>query len=93
MKIEYTQQHGCGGRSTVDTLKTNCVNVLQYMCQDANTDSNDLNLLRDGINTNQQDYSNANANVNLNNMDDYNKAKNNDVKIERGLHETWDWYD
>jgi hypothetical protein len=89
LKIEYTQQHGCGGRSTVDTLKTNCVNVLQYMCQDANTDTNDLDLLRDGINTNQQDYSN----VDLNNRGDYNNSKNKDVKIEKGLHETWDWYD
>ena len=89
MKIEYTQQHGCGGRSTVDTLKTNCVNVLQYMCQDASTDSNDMDLLRDGTNTNQQDYSDSI----LKKRDDYNNAKKKDVKIEKGLHETWDWYD
>jgi len=38
LKIEWTNQHGCGGNEDTDPQKQNCNMVLQFMCEDAISD-------------------------------------------------------
>lgn len=87
MKTEWTQQHGCGGNDD-DPKKTNCILVLQYMCQDIISDSTDLNRLRDGLNTNQQGYTEMGAD----DKDSAQQRKTNNVNLNTGLQEPWEWY-
>ena len=62
------------------------------MCQ-AKSDYNELNLdrIRDGVNTNSQDF------IKINNENDvletHLNRKNKSLQIDRGLHEAWEWYD
>lgn len=46
---------------------------------------------RDGLTTNRQDYTQPNNNQ-LTPADDIGR-KDGDVRYDRGLHESWDWYD
>ena len=34
LKLEWTNQHGCGGNEDSNPQKQNCVLVLQYACQE-----------------------------------------------------------
>ena len=34
LRVEWTNQHGCGGNEDTDPHKMNCNLVMQYMCQD-----------------------------------------------------------
>ena len=86
MTLEWTEQHGCGGNEDTDPTKQNCILVLQYMCQESDLDSTDLNRLRD---TTRQDYTNMGADT----KDAHLSRKQADVKIERGLQESWEFYD
>ncbi|XP_022106441.1 protein DD3-3-like isoform X1 [Acanthaster planci] len=92
MTVEWTNQHGCGGDEDTDPHKLNCNIVLQYMCQDdAATATGDDDTIRNGRTTQTQNHQRIN---NLNeNQNQANNRKNNAVRDDRGLHETWDWYD
>lgn len=72
--VEWTNQHGCGGASGRDPVKTHCHMALQYMC-DTDGDRNDPNVpmnphyggdmalhvdIHDGGNTNAPDEAGAN---------------------------------
>jgi len=75
--IEWTSQHGCGGRETPavdfngnplpqDSNKQNCNMILQYMCDTNNavvTDPAMQVILRDGGNTNTPDAPSSASNV------------------------------
>lgn len=34
LRVEWTNQHGCGGNEDTDPHKLNCNLVMQFMCQD-----------------------------------------------------------
>ena len=90
MNLEWTDQHGCGGNEDTDPTKQNCVLVLQYLCQPKTAFSeNSPDRLRDGLNTQTQDYTRL--------ADDTLQAnqarKQNDVKLDRVLQESWEYYD
>ena len=90
LKVEWTDQHGCGGNENTDPTKQNCMLALQYMCQPA-TDyaSDNLDRVRDGLNTQTQDYSNMAQDT----PDGKTQRKTSNVKLDRVLQETWDSYD
>uniref|UniRef100_A0A0B7ADP4 Protein DD3-3 n=2 Tax=Arion vulgaris TaxID=1028688 RepID=A0A0B7ADP4_9EUPU len=84
LTMEWTNQHGCGGNEDTSPQKQNCDLILQYMCQDDTASSTDT--LRNGVTTNTQDYTKPNpSNVAAD-------RKSRDVKSDRGIHESWDWY-
>ena len=56
--LEWTNQHGCGGNENTDPHKLNCNHVIQYMCQpQQGGPTDDRDKLRNGANTNTQDFS------------------------------------
>ncbi len=87
LKTEWTEQHGCGGNDD-DPIKTNCAVVLQYMCQDVISDKTNLDRLRDGLNTNQQGYTEMGAEDKNSSL----QRKLNNVNADVGLQEPWEWY-
>uniref|UniRef100_H2Z107 Uncharacterized protein n=1 Tax=Ciona savignyi TaxID=51511 RepID=H2Z107_CIOSA len=94
--VEWTNQHGCGGNEDTNPHKLNCNFVLQFMCQDDNPAAapDDSITIRNGQATNTQSYNKPSANRG----DTETKAtvearKNQNVRSDRGLHETWEWYD
>ncbi|XP_013392122.1 protein DD3-3 [Lingula anatina] len=91
LTVEWTNQHGCGGNEDDDPHKVNCNIVIQYMCQPAEFEGNAKDRLRDGLNTNRQDY--ARPRSNLESRSAFQSRKNNNVKDNRVLFETFDWYD
>uniref|UniRef100_A0A7M5TSE9 Protein DD3-3 n=1 Tax=Clytia hemisphaerica TaxID=252671 RepID=A0A7M5TSE9_9CNID len=105
--IEWTNQHSCGGDNKDDATKTNCDIVLQYM--DVNpTKPKDLAYnaqvseggVRDGVQTNQQNY-NANAGEkNKNGQRRFTEAEStayarrrNSVNPNLVYQEPFEWYD
>lgn len=112
--VEWTNQHGCGGNKD-SPHKTNCNIVIQMMCQTNGTDASypqgqgngqqDLmernTYLRDGTDTNTQNYNQPNQNEYVgDNQNAKNQAYTNrmngnyaNVQTSRGLHETVWWYD
>lgn len=90
LKLEWTDQHGCGGNENSDPTKQNCLLVIQYMCQTQSDYSDDnLNRLRDGLVTTSQAYTNMNNDTLAANQ----QRKQNDVKLNQALNEPWEWYD
>ncbi|CAF0996235.1 unnamed protein product [Brachionus calyciflorus] len=89
LNLEWTDQHGCGGNLESDPTKQNCDLILQYICQSKDIDSTNIDRIRDGLNTNSQGYTEMaqdTLNANL-------QRKQNDVKLDLALQETWDYYD
>lgn len=63
------------------------------MCQEIKN-KNDLDRLRDGLTTIRQDYTQMGTTTGVeNDKNAYQQRKSNDVKLDRGLHEPWEWYD
>ncbi|XP_071960524.1 protein DD3-3-like [Antedon mediterranea] len=90
LNIEWTNQHGCGGDEDSDPHKTNCMLIMQYMCQDDDAAGENVEI-RNGQNTNTQQHTRI---QNLNeNQNQANNRRNNDVQANRGLQEPWEWYD
>lgn len=90
LKLEWTEQHGCGGNENTDPTKQNCLLVLQYMCQPMSEFQNDnLDRLRDGLTTETQTF----TNMNVDTFEGNTARKNNSVSLNRVLQETWDSYD
>jgi hypothetical protein len=85
LRLEWTNQHGCGG-------KVNCDLILQYMCQEV-LDQNDLDRLRDGLTTATQDFTESVEKTASPSFSSYQQRKQNNVKLERGIHESWSMYD
>ncbi|GFR70431.1 protein DD3-3-like [Elysia marginata] len=81
MDIEWTNQHGCG-----NNVDTHCNIVLQYMCQDDVDGAGNIDTLRNGLTTDTQGYVRPGRNTVTNK-----NRKKTDVKMNRGLHESWDW--
>jgi hypothetical protein len=112
--VEWTNQHGCGGNAD-SPHKTNCNIVIQMMCMSNGTEENypegtgddedsimERNLyIREGVNTNTQNYDQPNTNeINGDDWDTKNDNYNarvagnyENVQTVRGLHETVWWYD
>ncbi|XP_033116542.1 protein DD3-3-like [Anneissia japonica] len=91
LNIEWTNQHGCGGDEDTDPHKTNCLLVMQFMCQDdvpSATGTDDT--IRNGQNTGTQQH---NRIQNLNEGQGSANNRKNVVASNRGLHEPWQWYD
>ena len=90
LKIEWTEQHGCGGSENTDPAKQNCASVLQYACQPA-TDfkSTDLDRLRDGLSTDAQNF----LTMTNDTFEGNSQRKSQSVQIDRVLQETWESYD
>ncbi|XP_055882286.1 protein DD3-3-like isoform X2 [Biomphalaria glabrata] len=87
LTLEWTNQHGCGGNSANSQQKQNCMLILQYMCQDNDPSADDY--IRNGVETTTSQYTKPTKDT----FADTKNRKSNDVKIGRGLHEPWDWYD
>eukprot|EP00343_Euplotes_focardii_P007404 CAMPEP_0205821278 /NCGR_PEP_ID=MMETSP0206-20130828/6313_1 /ASSEMBLY_ACC=CAM_ASM_000279 /TAXON_ID=36767 /ORGANISM="Euplotes focardii, Strain TN1" /LENGTH=641 /DNA_ID=CAMNT_0053116635 /DNA_START=27 /DNA_END=1952 /DNA_ORIENTATION=+ len=92
LSVEWTNQHGCGGREhaegdlPADSHKLNCNFVMQYMCESADsvTDPGMQVRLRDGGNTNTPNAANA-----ANQVDTTRQANDNN---QRGRHESEGYY-
>lgn len=101
IKIEWTQQHGCGGNEDNNPHKMNCNNVLQFMCQE---DLSHLKIsttltrqqkggiaqgqMRDG--TSQITNGHAGPSSNKARWLATHGQQNH---IQRGMHEPYQWYD
>lgn len=93
LTIEWTMQHGCGGNDATDPQKTNCQLVLQYMCQPNSAPGSSLDRLRDGTTTATQQFTNPQAgSLATETQGTLANRKAGDVRQDRGLQETWDWY-
>ncbi|KAK3102065.1 hypothetical protein FSP39_008504 [Pinctada imbricata] len=92
LTLEWTNQHGCGGNENSDPQKQNCHMIIQYMCQDdADTPVGDRDTLRNGVTTQTPDHNRAQSLTETEAQ--RNQRKNNNVKTNRALQESWDWYD
>ncbi|RNA39225.1 DD3-3-like [Brachionus plicatilis] len=89
LNIEWTDQHGCGSDDQDHSSKQNCALVLQYMCQSRDQDDNNLDRIRDGLNTNSQQFTQMVQDT----FDQNSQRKQTDVKMDRALHEPWQYYD
>jgi len=92
--IEWTNQHGCGGNENNDPHKLNCNIVIQYMVQDYDgnqgvTQALRFERLRNGRNTQTQNYQSGN----LQEQRSAYLNRRNNVQVDRGLHESFDYYD
>ena len=90
LTFEWTNQHGSGGNDDTNPHKMNTNIVLQYMCQWV-PETVDAETLRNGINTNTPKFTASNKKDE--NANQYTSRKNGDKDINRGLHESWDWYE
>jgi len=84
LKLEWTVQHGFG---TNDKLNSNF--VIQMMCQ-PDSDEEDVDRLKDGFRTDEQKFKKINGEESYTK---YLSRKNREVKLDRGLHENFYWYD
>lgn len=89
LTLEWTNQHGCGGTEDTDPHKMNCNLVLQYMCQEE-TGSNEDDDIRNGQSTDTQNYNDID---NLEESQNTANNRENSVSNNRGLHETFKFYD
>ncbi|XP_067684974.1 protein DD3-3-like [Haliotis asinina] len=90
--LEWTNQHGCGGNEDDSPQKQNCALILQYLCQDdVDTPTGSADTLRNGVKTQTQDYKKPDSLTES--KSDSQTRKNDAVKSDRGLHESWAWYD
>jgi hypothetical protein len=80
MTIEWTNQHACGGNEDDDPQKINCNIVLQYMCDNTETDPAMTVALRNGGTTNTPTEPNSYAQA---------TATDNE---NTGRHESKAWY-
>uniref|UniRef100_F6TG38 Self-marker protein n=1 Tax=Ciona intestinalis TaxID=7719 RepID=F6TG38_CIOIN len=94
LEIEWTNQHGCGGNEDTAPHKMNCNLVLQFMCQDnINTAApSDSITIRNGQSTGTQPYTKPPR------RDPESETLTNvrtrrSTRSDRGLHESWEWYD
>eukprot|EP00117_Sycon_ciliatum_P002040 scpid46540/ scgid7447/ Protein DD3-3 len=98
LEVEWTNQHGCGGNEDSDPHKLNCNMVLQYMCQDHddsidNTNDFPLPYLRNGDNTNTQQYNARATGTKNETQSQMNNRMTNAVEQDRVIHESWMNYD
>lgn len=90
LKLEWTDQHGCGGSEDSDPTKQNCLIILQYMCQSSSDYTADnIYRLRDGLTTNIQDYTPTATDT----LEANQQRKEQNVKLDRVINENWEWYD
>ncbi|CAG5082369.1 Oidioi.mRNA.OKI2018_I69.PAR.g10109.t1.cds [Oikopleura dioica] len=87
--IEWWNQHGCGKRDENDANWVNCQIVLQYMCEDSSSTK-----IQNGLNTNTPAYRRPN---NDESQQQYAERRRKDTTdndhAERGVHESWEYYD
>jgi len=92
--LQWTNQHGCGADgASGPSGKLNCNIVLQYKCQKNNeaVAPADSVTLRNGKETNTQDYTETNDQDEA--QGKLRGRRNGNVKATRGLQESWEWYD
>lgn len=89
LTIEWTNQHGCGGNENNDPHKLNCNMVIQYMVEDSDATEDDQ--LRNGVNTNTPNYQQPSSLEET--LQQFTSRKSNQINTNRGLHETFDYYD
>jgi len=93
LPIEWTNQHGCGGNDDDNPHKLNCNLVIQMMCQeDDGDDSTDFGEMRDGINTQTNDFTAVQNNKDETYQEFKNRRAQNEKK-DRGVNENYEWYD
>lgn len=90
LTFEWTNQHGSGGNDVTNPHKMNSDIVLQYMCQPAH-DKLTGDSVRNGINTNTPNFKASNNKQES--LASYRKRKAGNVDVNRGMHESWEWYD
>jgi len=84
--LEWTTQHGFG---TNDKLNSDV--IIQMMCQPDEGEVDALDRLRDGINIQKQGFK---RNGRLSETyDGFVKRKSDSVSLDKGLHESFDYYD
>ena len=75
--------------------KMNSNVVLQYMCQSVpgqDKPNGNVYTLRNGINTNTPKFT-ATGKKDAETQAQYKQRKTGNMDINRGLHESWEWYD
>ena len=89
LAIEWWNQHGCGRRNADDANWVNCQLVLQYMCEDSSNTK-----IQNGLNTNTNAYTRP---ANDESEQQYRERRRKDTSdrdhAERGVHESWEYYD
>ncbi|KAK7102364.1 protein DD3-3-like [Littorina saxatilis] len=91
LTVEWTNQHGCGGNEDSNPQKQNCILVLQYACQDDVDDARgQADTFRNGKTTQTAKYSKPGSLTETKSQKD--NRKSGDVSLDKGLHESWDWY-
>jgi len=96
LRLEWTNQHGCGGDEDTNPHKLNCNKVLQFMCQ-PDVDTNGPDTIRNGVNTNTNGYQNPGSKESesqfKNRKSGQNKYGKGNSDDSRGMHERFEWYD
>lgn len=90
LTFEWTNQHGSGRNDDTNPHKLNNDIVLQYMCQPAH-DKLNVASVRNGINTNTPNFKASNNKQES--LVGYRQRKAGNVDVNRGMHESWEWYD
>ena len=91
LTFEWTNQHGSGGDDDTNPHKTNSNIVLQFKCQSDPGKVQSLETLRNGINTNTPKFTASRKADETEN--EYKARKAKDMDQNRGMHESWEWYD
>ena len=90
LTFEWTNQHGSGGNDNTNPHKMNSNVVLQFTCQWA-PGKVTVDTLRNGINTNTPTFTATNKKDET--IQQYKTRKAGNMDINKGLHESWEWYD
>ena len=90
LTFEWTNQHGSGGNDEMNPHKMNSNIVLQFKCQLAPAKVTE-DTLRNGMNTNTPKFTASKKADET--LQQYNARKNGDKDKNRGMHESWEWYD
>lgn len=91
LTFEWTNQHGSGGDDDTNPHKMNSNIVLQFKCQSDPGKVQTLETLRNGINTNTPKFTTSKKADETEN--EYKARKAKDMDQNRGMHESWEWYD
>lgn len=90
LRLEWTNQHGCGGNEDTNPQKQNCNFVLQYMCQDdVDSATGTDNTLRNGVQTQTQNYNRPQSLTETKAQ----TSNRKNVQAQRVIQEPWEWYD
>jgi len=89
LRVEWTNQHGCGGNDENNPHKDNCQLILQYTCQ-PDTNTPDKYTIRDGTTTQTQEYTKPKEEET---KAEFETRKDENVAKDRAYVEEFEFYD